>query len=161
MEAETARLDEIVRAAAHFLRRFLFAVVTQTHPHAAAQSLAAERDGLVVAQSIRVADDVRAGLVNAEHHQRPLFFRERIIREEAADELPHRREIARVAAELESLFLHALIQNLNKLRPVFKPQAELTSTIFGGATLENGPAPNKKRWTAVESLVQFRAWESF
>ena len=108
-----ARLPERVAAsgqvvaAAHGVRRCLCSVIAQPQTDAGAQRLDPQRHWLIVAQIIGVPDYIRAGLIDAEHHERALFLGKRMRVEKSAHERAHQGEIRRVAGELELSFLHS------------------------------------------------------
>src|ERR1700730_17679419 len=106
MQAEAAGLHVMMGAAAHLIRRSLLAVIAQPHSHARAQFLDRERDRLIVPQIVSVTNDVGASLIDPEHHQCSLFFRERMARQKFAHEVPHQREVRGVAGELELSSFH-------------------------------------------------------
>src|SRR5436853_371069 len=87
MQSEAARLDLIVGAAAHLLRRNLIAVIAQSHSHTGGQRLDRERDRLIVAQIVSVTNHVRASFIDPEHHECSLLFRERMAGEKFSHEI--------------------------------------------------------------------------
>src|SRR5437868_1676123 len=120
MQAEPAGLDLMMGPSPHFVRRSLLAVIAQPHSHTGAQRLDRERNRLIVAQIVGVTNHVRASFVDPEHHQRSLFFRERMTRQKFADEVPHQREVRGVAGELELSSLHWAKPNASTLGYSFK-----------------------------------------
>src|ERR1700746_3094228 len=106
MQAEATGLHLIVRASAHLIRRSILAVIAQPHSHTSTQRLDRERDRLIVAQIVSVTNDVRASFIDPEHHQRSLFFRERMAGQKFAHEVAHQREVRGVAGELELSSFH-------------------------------------------------------
>ena len=116
VQPEPARFDQIMRPPLHRVRRGLLAVIAQPHPNAIAQSLERKRDQLIVPQMIGVPNNVGAGFVYPQHHERAFLLGKRVCVEKSAHEFSHQSEIARVAGELDFLFFHQARRRLNICR---------------------------------------------
>src|SRR6516225_3792004 len=106
IKTESAWFDQIVRAAFHFVRENFFAVISQPHAHTFAQSFHLQRNELIVAQTVRIADDVRTCFIHAEHHHHSLLVGERIAVQEITDAFPQQREVRRVTAKFDFASFH-------------------------------------------------------
>src|SRR3954451_6618977 len=99
----------------------LLAIIAEAHPDATRHLFQSKRDELVVPQVIRVPNNVGAGFVYSEDHEKALTLGEGIRLQERPDELAHGREIASVAGKLHLLtFLHRTGETLNACAGAFK-----------------------------------------
>ena len=126
VQPEAAGLDQIMRPPLHRGRRCLFAVIAQPHPNTIPQAFEGKRNQLVVAQMIGVPNNVRAGFVYTQHHERPFLLGERVRIEKTTHEFSHRSDIARVAGELDFLFFH------QTRKPEPRPMTQFRNRELGG-----------------------------
>lgn len=68
MQPKTAGLNLVVTSTAHLVGGSLLSVIAYSHSDASAQTFHRQSDGLVVPQFVGMTDNVRAGLIDAEHH---------------------------------------------------------------------------------------------
>src|ERR1041385_3111737 len=113
MQSQTAGTNQIVRAALHRVRFGLLPVIAQSQTDAALGSFKREADELIVPPMVGVPNNIRAGFVYSQHHEHPLAFGKRVRVQECADQLAHRREIARMAGKFDLLFFHQARCTLN------------------------------------------------
>jgi len=73
-QTEASWLDDVVRPTLHFVRRDLLAPIAHAHAHAFPQAFHAQRDKLVTAQTVSVANHIGARFVHAKNHQEPFPF---------------------------------------------------------------------------------------
>jgi hypothetical protein len=148
MKTEPAWFDQIVSASFHFVRKNFLTVISQPHSHAFTQPFHSQRDELIVAQAIRVTDDVRARFVHAEHHQQPFLFREWIAVKEIAHTFPQQRQVRSVTAEFDFRFLHRSTRKREQISGDDSRVTRIVSVRMCGRTA-------KSPWTPAESVVQF------
>ena len=104
MQAEAAGLDDIERARGNFVRLELHPVIAQPEANGVFQSLARKADHVGFFEIVSVADDVRAGLVNAENDHLGVVFRKLRVARKLPHDVSHHPEICRMAGELDFVF---------------------------------------------------------
>jgi hypothetical protein len=73
---------------------------------------------LIVPQTIRVPNDVRARFIHAEHHQQSLLFRERIAVQEIPNAFPQQREVRSVTAKFDFAPFHRSLQRREQISTI-------------------------------------------
>src|SRR3954462_14313505 len=106
--AKPTRLDGALRATAERVSRGLLAIITQPDTNAPAPNFHREENELIVLQGIGISNNIRAGLVDSQDHEKTVFLRKRMRLQEGANPPPDKREIATMTGELECLLIHTL-----------------------------------------------------
>ena len=101
MNAEAARLHEIERAPVELRRVALHAEVAQPKDDGVRVLIADEHDELIRLLLVSVADDVRAGFIEAEHDEVLFHFAEIQRAQELAHEVAHEAEICGMAGKFD------------------------------------------------------------
>jgi hypothetical protein len=157
-QAEAAWLYDIVRPALHFVWKHLFAPIAHAHPHAFSQSFHAQRNDLIVAQTVSVTNNVRACFVHAENHQEPFFFRERITIEKLAYTVAQQGKIGSITAEFDFLPLDWHVKNVSRFRNLIQlPNSKLLTTTRSDEQrrCRKGDGQRAKGWSI------FGMWRGF